>query len=160
MISVVAGEQFWRRRICFLSPQNQKYRIGGCSYIALRTCSTAGQKVQPDRRIPFLTLLFYMVRDNVVVPAMSCAKASMKNTAPWRVQRATRASWTAHSKRNPQPLLTGDRSKVMTTSGKDSTCLQSARTPYILILLIFYKTRSTDISAPSLSLPFPATLQK
>lgn len=39
----------------------------------LRSCSTAGQKVQPDRRIPFLTLPFYTVRDNVVVSAMPCA---------------------------------------------------------------------------------------
>lgn len=34
----------------------------------------------------------------VVVPAMPCAEASMKHTAPWRVEKATRASWTARSR--------------------------------------------------------------
>lgn len=118
MISVVVGDQFWRRRIDSYPLKIWRTEEVGAAML-LSHDPLLSRRFSLTEELCSLLCHFIIVRENVVVPAMPCAEASMNHTAPWGVERATRASWTAHSRAfQKKPSATPDWGQVQSDEHK------------------------------------------
>ena len=119
-------------------------RVGEDKNITLPTCSIVAQKDQPAKRTQQLTKQFYILRDNVVVPSHDLCGALMKHTVLGRVERD-----------DLQPLLTGNRPKVMTSEMKGSTSHPGSITFSLSKLFMLPKNQK---HGSWFSLPFTSSL--
>lgn len=133
MISVVAGEQFWRRRIDSYPLKTwSAEEVGVATLLSQHAPFCLQGSAWQENSVILLQWEITWWLQPCLVQSFHETHSTMKSgESPERPEQLIQEP----SRRNLHPLLTGDRSKVTNTSGKHSTSLQPARIPYILCFL-------------------------
>lgn len=135
--------------------ENLQFCRGVTDTCSLKSKVQVGAETSPSP--PCLLLQFYILRDNMLVVLCGGFHETQ------RIMKRGEETSTEPSRRNLQPLLTGNRSKAMTCCFVKWRIPQPIRDPlysHFPDYLYCCKTKSRETRVPSLSLPLSATLQK
>lgn len=159
---VIDDQQFWRRMMDTYSLKNRSTELVGAATLLSWHISWLSRRVSLTEELSALLHRIIFSKGMWWVPATSCVEAFNTLTASWRVEKGPR-EWPEQLIQ--EHLATPDWQQIQRKYPKIEgfdvpSAVQDPLRFHFPDYLYCCKTRSMEISVPSLSLPFPATLQK